>query len=192
MIDPLAIWKSEFAKLPLDPTGAAGALNLAKYINARVSNKLGMSPKVAAVDAPAKAVFTWQPSVFVASLLGLTFSPVAAVGALKMSSAWASATQASTFIVAPGAVISPPPPPSTGASSVITLSIVEPPSIVKSQQALFKGLLSAGQAATALDSEIPKLLYEAFLGLTFAVSGLDTTPTPAGPLPITLVGVPAE
>lgn len=191
-MDPLAVWKAEFAKLPQDPTGATGSLNLAKYINERVSNKLGMDPSVAAVDAPAKAVFTWQPAIFAASMAGITPAPVAAAGALKISSAWAQATQASLFIVAPGTVLSPPPPPSNGQSSVIILSIVEPPSILKAQQSLMSGLMQAKPAELASESVLPKLLYEAFASLTFAVTGLDTTPPPAGPLPISLVSVPAK
>lgn len=191
-IDPLAVWKSEYAKLPLDPTGLTGSLNLAKFIDARVSKKLGMSAKVAAVDAPAKAMFTWQPAVFAAAMAGISPAPIAAAGALKISSAWGAATQAALFIIAPGAVISPPPPPSNGQSSVITLSIVEPPSIIKAQQGLFKGLMTAPAVSIVTESALPKLLYEAFLELTFAVAGIDTTVPPAGPLPISLTGVPSE
>lgn len=182
-MDPEIIWKTEFAKIPLDPTGLLGPTLLATFVTLRVTGKLGTDPTAATLAPP--AFYTWVQAPFEAALrqIALTPSPEPVSSATLQAQAWASATSASQFIITPLTTFNPPPPPTNGIASV-AVALPDPSSIAQGVKGIIEDLVAAPPAANPLDVVWPVAIRKAFAGLRFIINGVDTTvPTP---LPIVL------
>jgi len=176
MLDPVDVWKDKFADLP--KTGdASWAKNLADYVDSLVTGKL----QITEISPP--STFTFQKAIFEALLTPIVFAPTP-VPQTAISVAWASAMTASTMVVASGSSIGAPAPVTTFSAPPVTLLL--PPTIVAAQAALLAQLIAAAFVSEAKEAVLPKALYEAFKAVKASVIGLDSTPTPAGPLPLIL------
>lgn len=180
-IDALAIWKAEYKKIPTDPTGAIGHLNLAKFVNARVTNKLNVNPGT--VTFSPLPVFTWQFLIFDAEILALGAVPSVdpIVPRAKVATAWSTATQASTLIISPGSTMNPPPPGTNGIVKT-AVAVLDPDSLTKATNQLTSELQAAQNAPTPDESVFSTAVRNAFLNLTYTITGDDTSGG-SGPFP---------
>jgi hypothetical protein len=177
--DPLSVWKSKYKDLKPDESGAVGPKNLTNFIDERVTQKLEFDPGQATLSPP--PTFTWSKNIFKAALSALVATPDPASSKTVMATAWISATQASTMVIASGATLSPP----VGSGIIGTaVAIVDPPSVTLAGAQLLKDLLKADSPPDQADSVLPVAFQKAFAALTFSITGADATaPTP---IPIVL------
>lgn len=182
-IDPLPVWYNEYEKLPMDSTGLLSPKNLGKFIADRVNNKLSTQPSV--VEFTPVPLFTWQSSIFISAiqLLSKTPSFETVTPAMQIASAWQSATQASTFIIQPGANYKPPLPPTNSIASTAQV-IINPASITIGYSIIVNGLSSAPMAFKRSQAAFPRVIREAFMSIKLDITGTDTSVPPAGPYPI--------
>jgi len=174
-IDPEVKFKKTIANLRPEQT-PQWAKKLSDAIDGLVTNKAQLAGITGSV------VFTFNKSVFMAQLMALTFTPVAAVAAQIIGLAWGAAMQASTMVVPAGSYLGTPSPATTW--SVVTASMIDPPSIAAAQAGLISTLSVMQAVKNAEDSALGSALYKAFTQCTATVSGLDSTPSPSGPLPL--------
>jgi hypothetical protein len=181
-INPLNLWKSSLADLtPVDDT--SWAANFATWY---ADNIASISPDPASLVAPG-FTFTFQQSIFQAQLLTLMPTPDALLGITGFANAWEAAILSSIVVVAPGAFIPPTAP--TTLFSVVISTIIDPASIVVAKTKILD-LATAEPVANVNDSKFPEIFREATLQLKINVIGLDSTPPPASPLPLTAMNVP--
>ncbi len=161
-------WKDECPPVP----DASWKQNLANFIDARVTNKLSTS---ALFSAPGTGAMTF------------TFGKSAFLGALSdskpasLASAVEAGILASTVVVAPGAFIGSDAPATK--FSVVTVAIVAPASAALAKAKVLS-VMGLPPTQNADQSQFPVILREAFLLLKISTTGLDSTPPPAGPLPL--------
>jgi len=189
MLDALDIWLSEYEKLPQDLTGDDSPKNIANFIDERVTGKLDLDNTVAQFSPPPS--FTWQKDTFESLFRLITKipSPDVITPAIKIATAWQTATQTGTMMITVGAVINPVPPPTNGIVGTAT-AILDPASLSLAYSDLVSELSSATSVAVRADAVFPKAMYAAFKKLTFTITGIDTTPPPVGPWPINLPMTP--
>lgn len=182
-IDPLPVWYNEYEKLPMDSTGLVSPKNLGKFIANRVNNKLSTQPSI--VGFTPVPIFTWQSSLFIAALQIVAKTPAfeKISPAMKIASAWQSATQASTFIIQPGATYTPPLPPTNSIASTAQV-IINPASIAAGYSLIVNGLSNAPMALKRSQAAFPRVLRDAFMSIKLDITGTDTSVPPAGPYPI--------
>lgn len=185
MIDPLATWLSEFEKIPQDTTGDQAPKNMANFINERVTGKIDLSNSVAKFSPPPS--FTWQKSTFESlfRIVSKTPSPDPITSAIKIATAWQSATLTSTMVITAGATINPPPPGTNGIAGT-AIAILDPASLSLAYAGLISDLSGSKPSAARAQSKLAKAIYTAFTKLTFTITGVDTKPPPTGPIPILL------
>jgi hypothetical protein len=182
MIDPLNIWKNEYEKIPNNLPPPAGSIQISSFINLRVTAKLETN-SVTLLPPP---TYTWMMPTFQGLLSAIAApSPDASIPIMMLANAWASAALSSQLIITPGTQMNPPAPPTTGIIST-AVAVIDPPSVALAQQKIVQGLLSAPPASKPSDSKFPEVFREAFTMLTFTLTGLDSTPPPAGPLPFVM------
>ena len=172
MIDDLNTWQTEWANIPL-VADESWKQTMGDYLEARTS---GMD--LPGIGGPG---FSWafNTSLFVAGLASVSAST--GDGVEKIADAFESAILASTLSVAPGSWVGVSTPASTW--SVVNTTIFDAPSISLGKNKILE-LTSAPLVTDALNSEFPIKLRDAWLLLTVTTSGLDSTPPPAGPLPL--------
>jgi hypothetical protein len=185
MIDPLPIWLAEFEKLPQDSTGTQSPKNITEFIDQRVTGKLDLNNSIAKFTPPPQ--FTWQKSIFLP--LYAVIAKIPAVDpitpAIKIASAWQTATAASLMVLSAGSNIVPPPPGTNGiAASVV--AVIDPATLATAYSTLIADLSKLKATPVAANSEFPKAMFKAFNSITFTITGLDTKPPPVGPIPIVL------
>lgn len=170
-IDTLGTWQSEWALLPL-VIDDSWKQNVADYLAARVDNKLSLQ-----TYGGVPVTFTFNKAAFLAAIAGV--STGTGDGVIKIALGFSNAVQiAGSLIVLPGAFIGTNSPAtlfSAVASSIIT------PAGAALGQAKIEELSSAPQVTTALASQFPVKLREAFLLLTADVTGTNSivpVPTP--------------
>jgi len=185
MIDPLPTWLADFALLPPDSTGSEAPKNIANFLDTKVTNKLDLNNSIAKVSPPPQ--FTWQKSIFqnLFALVSKIPSPDPITPAAKIAQAWQQATMASTLVISAGATIAPPPPGTNGVAAT-AVALIDPATLALAVTNLITDLAAAGPTPTAAASVLPKALYKAFTSITFTITGMDTKPPPAGPIPILL------
>ena len=188
-IDDEDIWKDEYEKLPPDPTGLLGPINLAKFVNARVTGKLQIAKSAAAIK-PA-STFTWNQAAFAAALAGLPPSPDPITPRTRMVVAWQAATLGSILLISPGAKFDPPPSGTNGIAAAV-VAVIDPVSVAKAFKGFLEAMLKAKNAPTAADAVFPVACREAFTKLTYTISGADTSVPPTGPIPILMPLTPVE
>ena len=172
-IDSLQEFKTTFADLPKvsDPSWAG---NLANWVDERVTNKMDLP----GLGGPPR-VYTFNKLVFQASILTMLPTNDQAAAILQLANAWASAV--GQMVVAPLTYIEPQAPATTWA--VVDSSVFDAVSIEAGRQKILE-LQNAEPVADVLESPFPIKFNEAFLLLTVTTSGQDSTPSPAGPLPL--------
>lgn len=175
-MDALSIWKAQWDLLPLDGTGSAYPMNLANVIGDRVDGKM------TTLSVTSSASFTFNRALFAAEITGMAPQVTAIAGATKISDAWKTAILASTLTVPPGAFVGAAAPPTT--FSVVSTVVVSP---AAGYASLIAGLIAAPLAGGLGQSVFPEELRKAFELLTYTITGLDSTPPPAGPLPLVAV-----
>lgn len=117
--------------------------------------------------------------------MNLPASPDVASGTAMLCNAWEAATMASTIVVSPGSFVGVSAPPTL--YSVVIAAIILPPTILAGKQAMQAALMAAVPVQDPKLSPLANALYSAFSALQGQVTGLDSTPTPAGPLPLVTV-----
>jgi hypothetical protein len=177
-MDKLDVWIDEITGIK--PGDKNLTSELADKIDQRVTGKLQLS----LLGGP-PASFTWKKELFVKLIENLPASQDTASGLKAFADAWQAATMASTLQVGPGAFIGTSSPPTL--FSVVMSSILVPASVMAASQALLAQLSSASPLPDAKLSPVPSAFFSAFSSLQAQVVGLDSTPTPAGPLPLTIV-----
>lgn len=132
-------------------------------------------------------LFTFQPTIFANGLSSLPPTTDPASGIIGFATAWEAALLASIALVGPGSVYGPSSPATT--FSAVATTIIDIPSIALGKAKLLE-LIGAAPVDDAQNSQFPVKFREATLLLTFTAVGTDSTPTPAGPLPLTAALVP--
>ncbi len=187
-VDSLDIWKQTLEALP-KVGDVSWALNFAAWAAERVNNKIETDPT--SLDSSAGFTFVFNEPVFAGALAALPPTPSQALGIAGFAAAWETAILTTIFPatlnVAAGAFI--PPQSNATLFSAVNSVLLDPPSIVAGKAKIME-LVSAPPAGSGLDSQFAEKFREAFLELTITVVGLDSTPPPAGPLPLTAALVP--
>lgn len=184
MLDIQATWQLDWDNIPLDPIGTQGPTNIGNFIADKSDNKLSLAPPVVGNMA-----FTFFKATFIAEITGLppTVDPV--TGRTAFANAWRDAMMASIPIVPSGTYIGTPTPPTTFSAPPSATPVV-----AAGYSALLADLLSAplatGTYAASLvnpmlvPSQFPISLRNAFLMVQYILTGIDSTPPPLGPLPL--------
>lgn len=173
MLDDLTTWKNEWAAIPL-VADDSWKQTMGDYLEART---VGM--ELPGIGGPGFS-WTFSTSTFVSGLSGVDANT--GDGVEKIASSFESAILASTLSVAPGSWVGVSTPSTTW--SVVSSTIFDAPGLSLGKNKILE-LTSAAPVEDALDSEFPVKLRDAFLLLTVTTSGLDSTPAPSGPLPLT-------
>jgi hypothetical protein len=175
-VSPVSDFKSAIAGLKPDNT-PMWAKALADAVDGLVTNKAGLGVVTGTFT------FTFNKALFMTGIMALTATVVTPMAAQLIGVAWGNAMLSSTMVTAPGAFIGAPAPPTL--FSVIISTVIDPPSIVAAQTALIATLSVMQAVEVAQDSALAPALHTAFMSCTATITGLDSTPTPAGPLPLT-------
>lgn len=179
-VDPLDTWKKTHKDLK-KVAGPEWAMNFATWYDDRIKN---ISPDPAAITA-SSFTFVFNKAIFAAQLSVIPPTPSKMVGMTMFVGAWMSAMALTLFPVTlnvgSGAFIGSPAPPTL--FSVINSVIIDPPSLIAAQAKLME-LLMVENESDAMDSQMPVKFREATLLLSITVSGLNSIPPPAGPLPL--------
>jgi hypothetical protein len=187
-LDPLDTWKEELEKLPQSDVPAVGSLEFAGWYKDRIIN---IETDSSALDTSAGFTFTFNFVLFAALLKVPPPVDVASVGVTTFALSWQLAMVTTIYPallnVAPGAFIGAPTPPNL--FSVINSVVIDPPSLAAGFDRLVE-LAESVPAETAKEADLSLAMKEATELLTITVVGLDSTPSPAGPLPLTAANVP--
>ena len=182
-IDPEVVWKTEFAKLPQDPTGTTSPTLIATFVLARVVG-LATDPKSTTLSPP--GIFTWIPTPFETALRQVALVPAVdpVTPATIIANGWSQSTLASQFLIAPATNFNQPAPGTNGIAGAV-VCVIDPSSVAQGVQSIIKELVSAKPVANPLDAVLPIAIRKAFIGLRIIITGVDTTvPTPV-PLVLT-------
>lgn len=182
-VDPLQTWKDTLENLP-KVINTSWALNFANWYASRIS---GIEPDPSSL-VPAGWSFPFPVPLFASQLQSLLPTTNALAGITGFANAWETAILATIPTMTPGTFIPPSSPP-TLFSSIIPPVVIDPPSIVAGKAKIIE-LITSPPVADAQDSEFPVKFREATLLLTVSVNGLDSTPPPSGPLPLSALFVP--
>ena len=173
-IDPQSAFKSAISSIK--PTnGPLWAKDIADAVDGLVTNKAGLSV------ITGTCTFTFNKALFMAGIMALVPILAAPIAAQTIGIAWGNAMLASIMVVQPGAFIGVVSAPPT-LFSVITSTIVDPPSVVAAQTALIATLSAMQAVKIASDSALGPALHTAFMSCTATVTGMNSIPPPAGPL----------
>ena len=186
MIDPLNVWKSTLKDLP-KVDNPIWAINFANWYGDRIQN---IEPDPTKLQ-PAGFVFIFNRVLFASLLSALPPTPSQPAGIAMFAAAWEAAILTTVFpatLSASSGTVVPPPSPAT-TFSVVNSVILDPASVAAGKAKILE-LASAPLTGDATESQFPVKFREATLKLTITVTGLDSTPTPAGPLPLTAPLVP--
>ena len=177
-LEPLTTWQSTFADLPLTNDKVEGAQNLADWLGDRLDNLLVCEP---VIQGP-NIIYTFDRATFATELANLPIVNNPETAAKNIANAWNSALSGTTAVMQLGSSIGPPSNPTLWSS--ITSTTIDAPSIALGK-AKVEELKDANPVKKAKDSDFPIKLREAHLLHTITTVGLDSTPGPSGPLPLT-------
>lgn len=157
-------WKNAYAALPLVST-SAWKTNLADYLGDLLDGLLVLTTY-------SQSDFTFGRAAFAAGLTDTN-------GVAGLQTAFNNGVLASTFSIPIGTTFGGGTPAET--FSTIGTAVPDAPSIA-SGQAILATLVNAPQTSDPLQSEFPVKLRNAFLALTYTVTGTNSvSPTP-GPI----------
>jgi len=183
-IDALDIWIEEFKLLLFDPTGLQAPINITSFIEKRIQNKIELST----VKFDPGPIMIWMAEIFSNAIAPICVTPtiITAVPAAQFAAAWVQSVTASMNItITSGSTFFP----TYGSNGIVggVAAVIDAPSIQNGSNIIFNKLSNASFEDTTV---FPAAFYEAFLALTVSITGIDTTPTPAGPLPIEIASIP--
>lgn len=178
-IDPKDSWIQNVNKLPPANSLPEGAKKLADAVDGCVSGKAQLTGIVGPPPS-----YTFNKALFMAGLMSMAPVPATPAGVTSFVNAWVTAVTASTMIVSPGVSFGSPSPATT--FSVVISAVLDPPSLAAAQSSLTLELTQAGlnPVKDSKDSKIGPALYNAFKLLSYTVTGLNSIPPPAGPIPL--------
>lgn len=179
MIDNLATWKTTFQAITGEIPG------FSSWIDGRVTQKAGLT---GIIPADPTVVFTFDKAEFQSGMEALPLSANQVTAITALGAVWESAIQTSILTISPGDSVGAPTPATI--FSVVTSSVIDPASILVSKAALISSLIATPPVADSADSALPQAFRDAFLLLTGTAIGLDSTPTPIGPLPLVVAAAP--
>ena len=180
-IDSLSTFQTTF-KADIIPTKDDSWMdNLTNWVSARVTGL-----QASGIGGP-NVLWVFNSAVFKAGLSAISVE--AANGVSGLASSFQSAINASTIVMQPGSFIGSATPANTW--SVVSTTMFTPSSVLVGK-AKIEELASAPLVNDAINSQFPVKIREAFLLLTIDTSGLDSTPSPGGPLPLIDVGRAVE
>ena len=184
-MDLLPVWKAKFAQIPVDPTGFLSPTRISVFVAERVTKKLIVKPT--SVEFQPSPLYTWIPAPLEAAIRSIALIPAVepVTPNTIIANGWSTATLAAQLIINPGAKMNPPPPGTNGIVGTATAAI-DPSSVTAATSQLIKDLIASPPAATPLEPVFPEAVYAAFTKIRFIITGIDTTPTPAGPIPFTI------
>lgn len=125
--------------------------------------------------------FTFDKETFLNGLSGVTSKPPN--GIQKLSDAWFSAMNSSTWVVPAGSSIGAPSPTTTFGPTPPPVATPDASTLTAGKNKILE-LLQAPSVTDPAQSQFPIKLREATIGITVSTVGVDSTPTPAGPLAI--------
>lgn len=178
MIDQKQQWIDKISKLKPVGDGDSGAKALAEAVDSCVTKKAQLK------GIQGKVTFTFQKKIFHTGLLAAVGTTDTAAGVEIFVTAWANAITASVMKVMPGAVYGSPTPATT--FSAVASTTLDPPSLIKARNYLKAELLKSGFVSDAKKCKVGVALHQSFLALTYTIKGTDSTPSPGGPLPLTV------
>jgi hypothetical protein len=173
-IPPEPQWKSTIDGLKPDST-PNWTKALADAVDGLVTNQAGLTGITGSV------VFTFSKSIFMAQLLLVSATPLTAVAAQAIGVAWGTAMAASIIVVPPGSSLGAPTPPTIWS---VCASLIDPSSVAAAQAALIADLTTMQPVKNANDSKLGPAFRKAFVSCTATVTGLNSVPPPAGPVPL--------
>ena len=180
-ISPVSSFKSAIAGLKPDST-PMWAKALADAVDGLVTNKAGLGGTVTG-----SFTFTFNKALFMSGIMAASATPVTPIAAQAIGAAWGNAMLASTMVTASAFVGSPALPT---LFSVIISTAIDPPSVAAAQSALIATLSAMQSVKIAQDSPIAPALHTAFMSCTATITGLNSVPAPAGPLPLVAAMTP--
>lgn len=172
-IDSLSTWKSTFDALAKQSDWTP---DFSTWVDDRVTSKMDL-PGIGHASPPA-FTFTFAKSTFKAALDLLVPVADVTVGITSFSVAWETAVIASVAVVKALSFIGTLTPATQWSS--VTSTVIDPASILLGKAKIIE-LASEDPDAP---SKFPDKFRDAFLLLTVTTTGLDSTPTPTGPLPL--------
>lgn len=175
-LEALSVWKESFASQVKAVKDEAWKDNFPNWF-ASVFNapKLSLPGLLIAVTP---LPLTWGKDAFKAIFSTMTAQ---SNGAVILGNAWEAGMLASTVQVKAGDSIGVASPATTWSS--VTSSVFTPASIAASKAKVLE-IAGALPTKNALESQAPVIFREATLLLKVTTTGLDSTPSPAGPLPL--------
>ena len=155
-INALQDWKDSFAAIPLvsDQTWKD---NLADWIDSNVTDM-----KLAGYSPSSNISFTYDKATFSSSLPDSDTLGSSAVFLNALASAFQSSINSSSLVITP--------PMSSPAFTAISGAVVDAPSVASGMAVINATILSNVEAAE--DSALIPAIRNAFLGLTYTVSGV--------------------
>ena len=182
-LDPENKWTKAIGDLKPTKVVADAAAAMAKTVDGLVTGKAGLK------GITGKLQFTFPIALFQTGLLGLAPLPDASAASQAWAMAWGNAVLTSIMVIPSGAIFGAASPKTTWSAPPVVVLL--PPSVQAAQLSLATDLAAAGAdpAKKADDNKLGAALRKAFLLLQFSATGLDTTPTPAGPLPLIVPAV---
>ena len=175
MIDSLSIWQSTFEALSKQEDWTQ---NFADWVDNRVTNKMDL---IGVLHPSGNALsFTFNKSTFKSALELLPIVSNKVIGVTGFANAWESALLASSVSTLSGSYIGSATPTTTW--SVVNSTVLDAPGIAAGKAKILE--LANDPNVGAGESKFPEKFMDAFLLLTVTTTGLDSTPTPAGPLPL--------
>lgn len=195
MIALKPLWQADWDDIPLDPTGALAASNIADFIDAHSSNLLEPKAPPFLLPAPGSAIFTFGKAACAGAMV---FAAGVTTGAI-IATAWQAGILASTFVIPTGSSTSTPPlPAGAGTFSAVATVLVNPAALAAAYATLSSSLLAAPLAnakysdtigpppwvgpPVPASSQVPVYLRDAFLALKFDIVGTNTVVPTAAPL----------
>ena len=188
-MDALDIWINTFKLLPHDPTGLLAPPIITIWVWERVADKLACS----LIKFLPEILFKWQSNIFLAAFwpICITPAPFIVIPAGLIADAWKNSIMASTFFISEQSLLTSSVSyfPTYGTNGVLGSAaiVIDPASIITGANILFTMISTA--TPYTLDI-MPRALFYAFSALTVTITGVDTTPTPAGPLPLSVTSCP--
>lgn len=178
-LEALSTWQSTFKDQVVPTEGSDWPDNFTDWYAERVDSPRLSLPGLT-IAAPPLPV-TFGKAAFKAIYSTLTVGLTQAAAMAIIANAWEAGLLASTVSVLPGDSIGTPSPATTWSS--VTSCVFDTLSIAAGKNKILE-LVGAGNVDDALDTPAVVKFREATLLLTVTTTGLDSTPSPGGPLPL--------
>ena len=168
MVEPLPLWRNTLKSLQATDQ-LLWTSRLAQWAAARTTMKLSLSNIVGPVT------YTFNMGQFDALLKTCLTTDQKVAAAAQISNAWAAAAMSSPMLVLPGSSLGVPSPATTWSA---VAAVIDPPSVMMAKMQLMQGLLAAEAVEDGYLSKMAEAFRQAFLSLSFTVTGMNSLPIP--------------